>query len=572
MSSPSTLFTGLSGLNANNRRLEVIGNNIANVNTNAFKSNRLLFAPNLSRNFSLGSSPNALNGGTNPAQIGAGVRASATQRNFAGGATTPTGIPTDLAIEGDGFFVVDRGGSRFFTRDGAFQLNANNELVTPSGARVQGFTVDDEYNLIEGNLAALTIPVGVATIAEATSNVNFSGNLNAGGDVATQGSTHTVPALETGGGPAGLATLLTALDAPYNGLVAGDTFEITGAEIGDKTIPDASLAITATTTVQDLMDFISDALGIIDAAAAGGTGSVDLDLATGVISINGNLGEVNDYSFESGEFGFFDATGAGISTLATTKTQSADGESVRSSVVVYDSLGTPLTVDITAVFESRDDSGTGWRLYLRSPDDSDVEYDLDIGGLDNAPLIRFDNFGQLIDDTPTTIQIDRMGTGALDPINFALNFNSQGDNVTALSSPLGANGLSSLAATFQDGSPLGTLTSYAVGVDGTIVGGFTNGLTRTIGRVAVGKFTNPEGLIDAGDNLFQVGPNSGTALITGPTEFGTGRVIGGALELANVDLPQEFINMILTSTGYSAASRVITTSDELLQQLIATTG
>ncbi|MEM1423919.1 MAG: flagellar hook-basal body complex protein, partial [Planctomycetota bacterium] len=147
-----------------------------------------------------------------------------------------------------------------------------------------------------------------------------------------------------------------------------------------------------------------------------------------------------------------------------------------------------------------------------------------------------------------------------------------GDNVTAFSSPSGANGLSSLAATFQDGSPLGVLSSFAVGVDGTIVGGFTNGLTRTIGRVAIGSFTNPEGLIDAGENLFAVGPNSGTALITGPTEFGTGRIIGGALELSNVDLPNEFINMITTQTGYSASSRVITTADELLQQLIATSG
>ncbi|GAB4553699.1 MAG: hypothetical protein Tsb0013_16160 [Phycisphaerales bacterium] len=571
MSSPSTLFTGLSGLNANNRRLEVIGNNIANVNTNAFKSNRVLFAPNLSRNFSLGSSPNAANGGTNPAQIGAGVRVSATQRNFTGGATTPTGIPTDLAIEGDGFFIVDREGSRFFTRDGAFQLNANNELVTPSGARVQGFTVDDQYNLIEGNLADLTIPVGVATIAEATSNVNFSGNLNAAGDIATQGSTHTLTALETGGGPAVAGTLLTALDAPYAGLMAGDEFRLTGAEIGNKTVPDAALTITATTTVQDLMDFISDALGIVDAAAAGGVGQVTID-AAGVISIEGNLGESNDITLESGELGFYNAAGASTGVLATTKTQSADGESIRSTFVVYDSLGSPINIDITAVLETKDNSGTGWRLYIRSPDDSDVEYDLDLGGLDNAPVINFDNFGQLIDDAPVGIQVDRMGTGSLDPINFALNFNSTGDNVTALSSPLGADGLSSLAATFQDGSPLGTLTTYAVGIDGTIVGGFTNGLTRTIGRIAVGKFTNPEGLIDAGENLFQVGPNSGTALITGPTEFGTGRVIGGALELANVDLPAEFINMILTSTGYSASSRVITTSDELLQQLIATAG
>ncbi|MEM1424546.1 MAG: flagellar hook-basal body complex protein [Planctomycetota bacterium] len=571
MSSPSTLFTGLSGLSANNRRLETIGNNIANVNTNAFKSNRVLFAPNLSRNFSLGSSPNALNGGTNPAQIGAGVRVSATQRNFAGGATTPTGIPTDLAIEGNGFFIVDREGQRFFTRDGAFQLNANNELVTPSGARVQGFTVDSEFNLIEGNLSDMTIPVGVATLAEATSNVNFSGNLNAAGDVATQGSVHTLEPFTTGGGtPATGATLLTALDAPT--LAVGDVFRIRDAQIGDKTIPEASLTITATTDVDELMVFIGDALGIVDGAAAGGTGGVTID-AAGVVSIAGNLGTANDLAFDNGEFGFVDSTGANIDLFVPERTQSADGESVRSTFVVYDTLGTPVNVDVTAVFESTEtDGGTNWRLYFRSPDDSDAAYNLDLAGLDNAPLIRFNESGQLIDDAPVPIQINRVGTGAADPIGIALNFNSVGDNVTAFSSPSGANGLSSLAATFQDGSPLGVLSSFAVGVDGTIVGGFTNGLTRTIGRVAVGSFTNPEGLVDVGENLFAVGPNSGTALITGPTEFGTGRIIGGALELSNVDLPGEFINLITTQTGYSASSRVITSADELLQQLLATVG
>ncbi|HWB20126.1 MAG TPA: flagellar hook-basal body complex protein, partial [Phycisphaerales bacterium] len=101
-----------------------------------------------------------------------------------------------------------------------------------------------------------------------------------------------------------------------------------------------------------------------------------------------------------------------------------------------------------------------------------------------------------------------------------------------------------------------------------ISGSFTNGLTRTIGQIAMAKFSNPEGLVDVGNNNFRVGPNSGTALITTPGRFGTGNVIGGALELSNVDLSQEFINMILASTGYSASSRVITTTNDLINQLL----
>lgn len=147
---------------------------------------------------------------------------------------------------------------------------------------------------------------------------------------------------------------------------------------------------------------------------------------------------------------------------------------------------------------------------------------------------------------------------------FDLELSGQTAAVTSLGS---VN--SSLAALSQDGAPIGTLQGFSVGQDGTITGGFSNGLTRTLGQVAVANFTNAEGLIDAGGNMYLAGPNSGEPLITTPLELGTGKVIGGALELSNVDLSQEFINLILASTGYSAASRIITTTDQLMQQLLA---
>ena len=128
--------------------------------------------------------------------------------------------------------------------------------------------------------------------------------------------------------------------------------------------------------------------------------------------------------------------------------------------------------------------------------------------------------------------------------------------------------LKELAAVFQDGSGIGTLANFSIGEDGLITGLFTNGLTRTVGQVAMATFANPEGLVDVGNNMFRVGPNSGEAIITEAFQFGTGRMLSGALELSNVDLSQEFINMILASTGYSAASRVISTTDELLDQLL----
>jgi len=126
-----------------------------------------------------------------------------------------------------------------------------------------------------------------------------------------------------------------------------------------------------------------------------------------------------------------------------------------------------------------------------------------------------------------------------------------------------------MAAVNRDGSPVGTLDSFSIAQDGTINGAFTNGLTRPVGQVSVATFSNPEGLVEAGENMFEAGPNSGTPVQVAPQSMGAGRVVPGALELSNVDLSQEFVDMITANTGFSASSRVIRTSDEMLQQLLS---
>lgn len=581
MASTSAMFSGLSGLSSNARNLEVIGNNIANVNTTAFKSNRLLFSSQLNRNFSLGSSPSGSNGGSNPGQIGLGVAVGATQRNFKNGGMSNTGISSDLAIEGDGFFIVRDAGDQMYTRDGSFQFNAANDLVTPSGARVQGYPVDENFNVLEGQLTDLNIPMGVLTIAEATTNVDFSGNLNADGDLPTTGSVFTFGQLDSiaGAGPIAADTnLLTDLDDGTGNPIfaAGDTISLSGIERGGKVAPDATYTVTATSTVADVMSFLQRATGVVPGAQAGD--SAGWTLAGGVLSFQGNFGELNDLSIEPENITVNTASGA-PNPFVPTKTTDATGESVRTTFVVYDSLGTPINVDLTMVLNQKDTTGTHWRSFLHSADDTDFALHLESGerdpvtgavtsGTDAVPVFSFDSFGALSTTTPVSVQMDRDSTGAADPLEFTLSFDAEGSNVTALSDPEGEEGPSTLAATFQNGSPLGVLSSFSVGQDGMITGGFTNGLTRTIGQVAVASFTNPEGLVDAGTNTFSVGPNSGTPLVTTPLQFGTGRVLGGTLELSNVDLSQEFTNMILTSTGYSASSRVITTSDQLIQQLL----
>ncbi len=571
MASTTALFTGLSGLTANARSLDVIGNNIANSNTTAYKSNRLLFATQLSRNFSIGTVPSANSGGTNPGQIGLGVAVAGTQRDFSGGALSTTGDARDLAIEGDGFFIVNRGSTPYYTRAGAFRQNATNDLVTISGERVQGYGVDDRFNIVNGALVDLNIPVGTLTIAEATRNVQFAGNLNAAGDLPTQGSRHVLGALGLLGGPIGSDvlpsdSLVTDIEDPANAgeplFTVGQRLEINGAERGTKRIETMSLSIAADTTVQDILDFFTAALGINTGVPANPDGlapGVSLDPATGVITIVGNVGEVNDFEFRTSDFIVRNPDGSTAATPFTfTREASADGESVRNTFVVFDSLGTPINVDISMVLESKQGgNGTTWRYFTDAGMDSDLQTALNTG------TVSFDANGRLIGEDGFEVLIDRTGSGAASPLQFKVDLASETDSVTALQSET-----STLAATFQDGAPIGTLASYSVGANGIITGAFTNGLTRTVGQVAIATFANAEGLVDVGSNLFSTGPNSGTAVIGPPQELGAGRIVGGALELSNVDLSQEFINLILASTGYSASSRVITTTDQLMQQLL----
>src|SRR5438105_2492994 len=157
MALTSTLFTGLSGLDVNQTKLNVVGNNIANVNTVAFKGSRALFKPQFYVTDAAGSPPDNNFGGTNPSQRGLGAVVATIQKDFTPGAIQPTGHDTDMAIEGDGFFVV-KGAKQLYTRDGSFTLNADHQLVTSTGDFVHGYGGDANFNVQQGAVQGLTIP------------------------------------------------------------------------------------------------------------------------------------------------------------------------------------------------------------------------------------------------------------------------------------------------------------------------------------------------------------------------------------------------------------------------------
>lgn len=565
----SAMFTGLTGLNSNQFSIDTIGNNVANVNTTAFKGSRANFQNQFALTLEPGSGPSDTTGGTNPSQVGLGSMLASVQKNFLPGAIEATGIPTDMAIEGNGFFIIGTPeGGQAYTRDGSFQISGDHALVTADGYAVQGYGIDDDFNIVPGVLGDLTIPVGAMSSARQTSDAQFDGNLNADGLIATQGSILESQVFQEGasGGPAATnATLMTDLyddDSILPLFAEGDVITVRSAKKGDdggRQLPEASFAVEATSTLGDYASFLNDALGISgdeNLPGAPGVRIGDEGEDAGKIVIEGNPGTENGLTVDLADI---QSSNANFNApFEFDKVQEANGESVFTTFIVYDSLGSPVQVNLTLTMEEKTNLGTTWRFYAESYDDTDST-----PVLGDTGTLTFDNDGALTNVTGNDVEINRANTGALNPLQFTLDFT----NVTGLAAPY-ASQPSNVVMTTQDGFGMGTLSNFGVGDDGTIVGTFSNGLTRPLGQLVLANFSNPEGLVVDTNNLYQVGPNSGQPIVTAPQNLGAGTILSGALELSNVDLTREFIGLITATTGFSASGRVITTSNELLNELL----
>ena len=564
----TALFTGLSGLRTNSQAIAVTGDNIANLNTTGYKASRVTFETQISDILiSPASGPSAQLGGTNVAQIGLGTSIGSITRNFNDGALAPTGVATDLAIEGNGFFVVNVNGLQRFTRAGSFQLDRDFNLVNPDGGLVQGYGIDSAFNVVTGVLTDLKIPIGVLTLAEATNTVTIGGNLNTDGPAAVNSSFIQSDAIFSDPGatiPATAADVLTTLfdagGAPMFAL--GDVVTFTGATKGGATLPTKTFEVGPVNTtasddngdlLQDFIDFMDDVMGI-DNSVSGGI----VVNAAGQIEITGNSGTVNDIDLDQGNIVVNQAT-APVAPFFFTDQQAADGESVRTTFVAFDSLGSPLQIDLSFVLDTKTNTGTTWRYYAQTDDDTDLDRVVGTG------LIDFDTDGAFLTVDIPAFNVDRNNTGAMSPQSIGMVFDSP---LGALSSL--ADSLSQAQALSQDGSPIGTLQDFTVSGDGRVVGVFSNSLLQDLGQIVLAKFANPVGLIEEGASLFNVTANSGIPGIVAPGTSGAGRIVGGALELSNADLSNEFINLINYSTGFTASSRILTTSDRLIQELLST--
>ena len=383
-----SLYSGISGLSAHQKMLDVTGNNIANVNTTGFKSSAVQFQDTLSQMVSGGSAPAGQVGGQNPAQIGLGVQMAGISTNFAQGSTQSTGKGTDLMISGDGFFVTSRAGQTMYTRAGSFDLDMAGNLVTPDGALVQGWTANNGVVQTGGAVGGISLSGQTIAPAKATTESVMGGNLPA------------------------------------------------EAEIGDQ-------------------------------------------LAR--------------------EIQIYDANG-GTNKLSVTFTRTADGWNAAAAIAG----GAAANTDLAFTNGVLTGGGT-----------------LTVGG----------------------INVD-------------------------MSSLTGFTGMTTVAAKTQNGSAAGTLESFSIGADGMITGSFSNGAKIPVAQLAMATFDNPGGLEKAGGTSYVAGVNSGNAIIGTGGGAGFGTISSGSLEMSNVDLSQEFTNLIIAQRGFQANSRIITTSDSVLEELV----
>jgi len=378
-----SLFSGISGLRAHQQMMDVTGNNIANVNTVGYKTSQVVFQDTLSQMVNAAGAPQNGAAGTNPAQVGLGVRTASIAANFGQGAAQTTGKSSDMMIQGDGFFIVRSGGEELYTRAGSFSFDANGTLTTPNGQTVQGWSADNGVVNTADVPGDIKLPIGVTLAPTVTTNITLTGNFS-------------------------------------NEAAVGDTQQM--------------------------------------------------------------------------------------------------------SVKVYDAAGA--ATSMVATFTKAD--ANTWTMSL--PDGSTAALNFTAGrGPDSVTA------GGYTFDTHDVTQY---------------------------------SGLTSAHVSNSDGSASGVLASYTVSNTGQIVGVFSNGLKQSLGQVALANFNNVNGLEKIGDSMFRSTVNSGLAQVGAAGTQGLGMITSGALEMSNVDLAQEFTNLVIAQRGFQANSRIITTSDEILQELV----
>jgi len=550
MSLLNSLFSGVSGLRNHQSMMDVVGNNIANVNTIGYKGSRVTFSDTFNQFIRFGSNPTSTSGGTNTFQVGLGMKLNSVDRNWNQGTFQRTGITTDLALQGKGLFVLKNNGETFYSRAGAFVFDANGDLVNPqNGAIVQGKVATADGTIPPGNnLEDIKIDSNMKLPAVATTHTTWGGNLDS-----TSTLTRSENYVESGNITSGLSV---AAD-PANPVLGTDSVQ------DSNTVYDENgNAYTFTTTyVKTAADTYNMNYELKDSSGTSVLGPttkvVKFDASGNLSTIDGAApAKINIQDTSLGINFSFDPTSvtqtSSSSTLSSTVDSNRSATIVNGTLTVFDSLGKghTLTLKLTKTADN------SWNWNASIPASS--------GTLSsNSGTITFNKDGSLKAVSPNPPTITFNPSGGASSQNIKVNFGTVNgfDGITQTSAT------SVVSALTQNGSAAANLSNLNIDQYGYVVGVFSNGQSRQLAQVLLGTFPNLNGLISKGENMYQVSANTGDVLIAEPGDASGTTIQSGALEQSNVDLSNQFTKMIVAQRGFQANARVITTSDRLLQEI-----
>ncbi len=534
MSLVKSLNAGVSGLNAFQKKMDVIGNNIANVGTVGFKSSNISFSEMMSSNSSRTGAGSGNPQMTN--QVGLGVRVGTITKDFSQGSLQSTGRSTDLALQGDGFFVVKSGGENLYTRAGNFVFNQNGNLVDGEGRSVQGYLADASGNVIGGSmLNDVQINYDDVIPPKKTENVYLSGNLNA--STSTTRSYQAQSGLQASGNSASPSTELNSLDQTLTELVTGDTISFDIA-LNDGSPATVNYTYGAGDTVADMMDYFNAnvpgsqaKLSMVDGMfRLQSTQIGDSDLSINDISVSG-MGDINFPSFSLQEEG-------------VTGSQSI-------SSIIYDELGNPhsLILNLTQVNENE------WTYEA-----SFLNGETITSG--NNGTVQFNEKGELVSADSLNITFEP-GMGA-EATTTRINLGNKEEGAFFTQ----YTGDTTASTASQDGYAQGRLMDVNISADGQIQGSYDNGNVKTLAYLALGDVINQNGLESVGSGLYRASIAAGEVTIASADKMTNTSISTGYLEGSNVDLAKEFTEMITSQRAYQSNARVITTSDEMLNEAV----
>lgn len=551
----SALFAGVSGLRTHQEMLDVVGNNLANVNTTGFKAQRFRFADLLSdTRVPATSSVDGQVGGTNPIQVGLGVKVAAIDTDLKQGGFETTGRDLDMAIQGNGYFVVNDGSNDRYTRAGAFSVDKDNTLVDPAtGYRVQRFGVVGEGDAntpamqVPGD-TSINIPFGMSIPGKATEAISFKGNLSAAANGPLAETLTSNQPFTAAGAAATAATALNSLDSNLVNYANGDVIQISGSD-ADGT------AVSATFTYGAGNDgtTLGNLLTRIGSAFTQATASLD---ASGNIVLQSNNTGPASLALSIADAGTNTGSTSYSTHSARTTVDGSNGDTVKTAIQVFDIQGTAHNLSLT--FQKVANNQWNLTTSMDAGDGTVLDGQVDtILFNDDGSFRQAGGSGAGDGD----IQVQFNGLSAPQSISMSFGTTNSFDGMTQF------GGGTSAAATDQDGYAAGFLTSVSVSQDGIIGGVFTNGRILPIAQIAVADFTNPGGLNRLGDNYFGLSNNSGLPVLSSALSGGKGSVRSGALESSNVDVALEFTRLIIAQRGFQVNARTITAANETLQEL-----